>query len=126
MIAALNGLKVMACDIQNAYLTAKCHEKIKGDIDIIIPRWVCWIATNISSLYFSKRKLNRRSVTVGVFDTASLIWTRAGPEFGSEEGSILIVVMALYDLKSSGTAFRALLLTEMLYNLSYKPSNRQA
>ena len=27
-IAALNGLDVFACDIQNAYLTAKCHEKI--------------------------------------------------------------------------------------------------
>ena len=28
LIAALNGLQVMACDIQNAYLTANCHEKI--------------------------------------------------------------------------------------------------
>jgi hypothetical protein len=27
-IAGLNGLKVMACDIQNAYLTADCREKI--------------------------------------------------------------------------------------------------
>ena len=27
-IAALNDLKVMACYIQNTYLTAKCHEKI--------------------------------------------------------------------------------------------------
>ena len=27
-IAALNGLEVMACDIQNAYLTADCREKI--------------------------------------------------------------------------------------------------
>ena len=25
---ALNGLQVMACDIQNAYLTANCREKI--------------------------------------------------------------------------------------------------
>ena len=38
-IAALNDLKVLSCDIQNAYLTAKCREKI---------------------------------------------WTRAGPEFGSD------------------------------------------
>ena len=28
LIAALNGLQVMACDIQNTYLTANCHEKI--------------------------------------------------------------------------------------------------
>ena len=35
------------------------------------------------------------------------IWTRAGPEFGSEEGNIMIVKIALYVLKSSGAAFRA-------------------
>ena len=28
LIAALNGLQVMTCDIQNAYLTANCREKI--------------------------------------------------------------------------------------------------
>ena len=28
LVAALNGLNIMACDIQNAYLTADCHEKI--------------------------------------------------------------------------------------------------
>ena len=28
LIVALNRLQVMACDIQNAYLTANCHEKI--------------------------------------------------------------------------------------------------
>jgi len=27
-IAALNGLSTLACDIQNAYLTAPCREKI--------------------------------------------------------------------------------------------------
>ena len=75
-IAALNGLQVRACDIQNAYLTADCREKI---------------------------------------------WTKAGPEFGSEKGSILIVVKALYGLKSSGAAFRSLL-AETLRDLGYIPS----
>ena len=28
MIAALNGLSTLACDIQNAYLTAPCRENI--------------------------------------------------------------------------------------------------
>ena len=28
IITALNGLDLLACDIQNAYLTAKCREKI--------------------------------------------------------------------------------------------------
>ena len=31
LIAALSGLQVKACDIQNAYLTANCHEKIWTD-----------------------------------------------------------------------------------------------
>ena len=75
-IAALNGLEVMACNIQNAYLTAKCREKI---------------------------------------------WTTAGSEFGSESGKIMLVVRALYGLKSSGAAFRSLL-AETLYDLGYTPS----
>jgi hypothetical protein len=75
-VAALNGLDLLACDIQNAYLTAKCREKI---------------------------------------------WTIAGPEFGSEEGIMMIVKMALYGLKSSGAAFRAKL-AGVLHDLSYVPS----
>ena len=73
-IAALNDLKVLACDIQNAYLTAKCREKI---------------------------------------------WTIAGPEFGSEAGKKMLIVRALYGLKSSGAAFRSLL-SETLHDLGYR------
>lgn len=75
-IAALNDLKIMACDIQNAYLTTDCREKI---------------------------------------------WTRAGPEFGSEAGTIFIVKKAMYGLKSAGAAFRALL-DKTLYDLGYVPT----
>ena len=72
----MNDLDILACDIQNAYLTALCREKI---------------------------------------------WTRAGPEFGSEEGTIMIVKMALYGLKSSGAAFRAKL-AGVLHDIGYTPS----
>jgi Reverse transcriptase (RNA-dependent DNA polymerase) len=75
-IAALNDLKVNACDIQNAYLTADCREKI---------------------------------------------WTRAGPEFGSEAGTIFIVRKALYGLKSAGAAFRSLL-ADTLMDTGYRPT----
>ena len=75
-IAALNDLKILACDIQNAFLTAKCREKI---------------------------------------------WTVAGPEFGSDHGKTMLVVRALYGLKSSGAAFRALL-AETLHDIGYIPS----
>ena len=75
-IAALNGLSTRSCDIQNAYLTAPCREKI---------------------------------------------WTVAGPEFGSRRGQKMIIVRALYGLKSSGAAFRAFL-SEALYDIGYVPS----
>ena len=75
-IAALNGLKVLSADIQNAYLTAKCREKI---------------------------------------------WTIAGAEFGSDAGKKMLIVRALYGLKSSGAAFRSLL-AETLSDLGYQPS----
>ena len=75
-VAALNGLKVLGCDIQNAFLTAPTREKI---------------------------------------------WTKAGPEFGSEKGKVMLVVRALYGLKSSGAAFRAFL-AETLDSIGYRPS----
>ena len=52
------------------------------------------------------------------------IWTRTGPEFGSESGCIIIVVRTLYGLKSSGAAFR-LLLAETLYDLGYLPTKAE-
>ena len=75
-MAALNGLTVMACDIQNAYLTADCREKI---------------------------------------------WTQAGLEFGSEAGMIMLICKALYNLRSSGAAFRAHL-AETLYDIGFVPT----
>ena len=75
-IASLNGLDILACDIQNSYLTEKCRE---------------------------------------------LIWTTAGTKFGLEEGSIMVVKMALYGLKLSGAEFRANL-ASLLHNIRYTPS----
>ena len=76
LVAALNDLNILACDIQNAYLTAKCRENI---------------------------------------------YTIAGPEFGSEEGAVMIIKMALYGLKSSGAAFRSKL-ANVIHDLGFRPS----
>ena len=76
-IAALNDLKVVACDIQNAYHTADCREKI---------------------------------------------YTRGGPEFGSEAGTIFLVKKALYGLKSAGQRF-ARYLRKTLPDMGYVPTN---
>ena len=53
LYAALNDLKVLSCDISNAYLNAPCLKKL---------------------------------------------WYVAGPEFGSEEGSVMILKKAVYGL----------------------------
>ena len=75
-ITVLNGLDVLACNIQNAYLIVHCREKI---------------------------------------------WTRAGWEFGSESGQIMLIVRALYGLKSSGASFRSYL-ADHLWDIGYRPS----
>ena len=67
-------MDVQSGNIENAYLTAPCREKV---------------------------------------------WTRGGPEFGDLEGQVVIVVKALYGLKSSGAAFRAHL-AEKLDDMGFK------
>ena len=49
------------------------------------------------------------------------LWTIAGSEFGSEKGSVMIIVRALYGLKSSGAAWRATL-AQSMEGLGYKPT----
>ena len=47
-------------------------------------------------------------------DCREKIWTIAGPEFGAtEQGSVMIIKKALYGLKSSGAAWRALFATTL-------------
>jgi len=71
MIAALNEIDILACDIGNVYLNASPREKV---------------------------------------------YTTAGPEFGSElEGKHVLIVRALYGLKSSGMAWRAHLANTLLH-----------
>jgi hypothetical protein len=43
----------------------------------------------------------------------------AGPEFGADEGSVVVIEMALYGLKTSGAAFHAYL-ADILRSLDYK------
>jgi hypothetical protein len=76
LVAALNGLDVMSCDIQNAYLNAKPRER------------VCFTA---------------------------------GEEFGNAKGRLVIIVRALYGLKSSGAAFRSKLAQD-LREMGFKSS----
>jgi hypothetical protein len=74
LIAALNGVDIMSCDLQNAYLNAECREKI---------------------------------------------WFEGGIECGEDKGKILIVVRALYGLKSAGASWRSAL-AQLLQDLGYE------
>jgi len=49
------------------------------------------------------------------------LWTVAGPEFGSDKGSVMIIARALYGLKSSGAAWRSSL-AETMEALGYRPT----
>jgi hypothetical protein len=47
------------------------------------------------------------------------IWVNAGPEFGNDEGKVMIVRKALYGLKSSGFSWKKTL-TQNLVDMGYK------
>jgi Reverse transcriptase (RNA-dependent DNA polymerase) len=47
------------------------------------------------------------------------VYVRAGKEFGSDQGAIMIIDRALYGLKTSGAAFRALV-AEQLWDMGYR------
>ena len=76
LIAALNDLDILACDVGNAYLNADCREKV---------------------------------------------YTIAGKEFGNRAGQRVVIVKALYGLRTSGSAWGSLL-SQTLYDMGYLPS----
>jgi len=49
------------------------------------------------------------------------LWTVAGPEFGSDKGSVMIIARALYGLNSSGVAWRSTL-AQTMETLGYRPT----
>lgn len=77
LVAALNDLNVMSCDIGNAYLNAPCREKI---------------------------------------------WFVAGPECGDLHGKPCKLVRALYGLKSSGAAWRAMFSAFVVKSMGFTPT----
>ena len=76
IIAELNGLDMMACDVGNSYLNAPCRGKI---------------------------------------------WFVAGLEHGERKGRVMVVVRALYGLKSSGASWRAMF-AETLSEMGFVPT----
>jgi hypothetical protein len=91
MIAALNGLDIMACDLENAYLNAKCKEKIwfKG-------RFEC----------------GADKVKVCMYVWPDHFWHTPLLEL------VCVDVCALYGLKSFGASWCATLV-QALYNIGF-------
>ena len=82
LIAAMNDLDIMTCDIGNAYLNAPCRENI---------------------------------------------WFEAGAECGPElQGMVCKLVRALYGLKLSGAAWRAMFAAFVINTLDFKPTRADA
>ena len=82
LLAALNDLDLMACNIGNAYLNAKYRERI---------------------------------------------WFVAGPECGPDlQGSVCKLVRALYGLKSSGAAWRAMFAEFIINVMGFTPTKADA
>ena len=52
------------------------------------------------------------------------LWTVAGSEFGSEQGSVMIIARALYGLKFSGAAWRSTL-AQSMEQLGYSPTQAE-
>jgi hypothetical protein len=50
------------------------------------------------------------------------IWFVAGPEFGEDQGKVIVVVRALYGLKSSGAVWRKMLQDMIMGELKFVPS----
>ena len=74
LIAALNDLEIMSCDLENVYLNAPCQKKI---------------------------------------------WFEGGAKCSEDKGKVLVVVRALYGLKSAGSSWRAAL-AEVLFSLGFE------
>ena len=49
------------------------------------------------------------------------VWTISGPDFGSDAGKFMIVVISFYSIKSSIASLRAFL-ADTLYDIGYVPS----
>lgn len=53
--------------------------------------------------------------------TSGKVWFKAGPEWGEHEGKSVLIVRALYGLKSSGQAWRTML-SQSLQELGFSSS----
>ena len=87
----------------------------------VVSRDSVWIALALAALNELQVMSCDIQNTYLMADCREKLWTYTGPEFGSEQGSIMFVRKALYGLKSSGAAFRAHL-AETLHDIGFCPT----
>ena len=79
---------------------------------------ICLLTAALNDLELQSADIENAYITAPCREK---FWTRAGAEFGSDEGSVMIISRALYGLKSSGAAFRAFL-AQRLDEIGFKSS----
>ena len=83
---------------------------------LVVPQYsvrICLLIAALNSLDIQSAYIKNSYLTAPCQEK---IWTRSGNEFRQDEGRVFTIEMILYDLKSSGSAFRAFL-TEWLDNM---------
>ena len=111
--------------VRKARLVAGGHET--GDVSTITySSVVSRDSVRIAFLYAALNELDVMSADIGnAYLNAPCrekVWTKAGPEFGEDEGTIYIVKRALYGLKSAGSAWRAFFANVLIQQLQFKPT----
>jgi len=109
---------------RKARLVADGH-KTRSPTSITYSSVVSWDSVRIALTIASLNSLHVSACDIGnAYVNATCrekLWTVAGPEFGSDKGSVMTIARALYGLKSSGAAWRSTL-AQTMEILGYRPT----
>ena len=136
-IKHLPGYSEIGChmifDIKmDGQFTRKARFVANGHETSDVPQWNCYASVvsretvRIALLYAALNDLS--ILTCDICNAylnaplkSELLWTEAGPEFGSDQGKVMILAKAVYGLKSAGNAWRQTLMST-LQDMNYVPS----
>ena len=102
----VSGRNKMALPSSIAYYSVVTRESVRLTFLIAGMNNIDICASNIGSAYLNDH-------------CGGKLWTKAGSEFGSEKGYVLLIVTALYGLKSSGAYWRENI-TDTLNSMGYR------
>ena len=111
--------------------TRKTRFVANGNETVDLPKHDCYASVvsresvRIAFLYAALNDLDILScdITNAYLNAPCLekLWYAAGPEFGSDKGSVMLIRKAVYGLKSAGNSWHSTI-SNTLINLGYKPT----